>query len=168
MKKIVLACFLLTSSYLMSQTTNMPQTNTSQFWNKVQFGGGLGFSFGNNYTTLSVSPSAVYNFNEYFAAGPGLSYLYAKNQDLKSNVFGAGLITLINPIQNLQISAEYEHLFITQKLGFEKANFDYPALYVGGAYRVGNFSAGLRFDVLYKKDKTIYASAFSPIFRFYF
>lgn len=163
MKKILFTFFLLTSVCLYSQIDDTPK-----FMDKVQFGGGLGLSFGNNYTTVSVSPSAVYNFNQYFSAGPGLSYLYAKNGDLKSNVFGAGLITLINLIPSLQLSAEYEHLFITQKFGFEKSNFDYPALYVGGAYRVGNFSAGLRFDVLYNENKTIYASAFSPILRFYF
>lgn len=163
MKKIFIALFLLTTGYSFSQIEDTPK-----FMDKVQFGGGLGLSFGNNYTTVSISPSAVYNFNQYVAAGPGLSYLYAKNGDLKSNVFGAGLITLINPVENLQLSAEFEHLFITQKLGFEKSSFDYPALYVGGAYRVGNFSAGLRFDVLYNEDKTIYSSAFSPIVRFYF
>lgn len=163
MKKLFLTCFLLTTSYLLSQTTDTPK-----FWENVQFGGGLGLSFSNNYTTVSVAPSAIYNFNQYFAAGPGLSYLYSKYRDVKSNVFGAGLITLINPIQNLQLSAEYEHLFVNQKQAFDKFNFDYPSLYIGGAYRVGNFSAGLRYDVLYDNDKTIYSSAFSPIFRFYF
>ncbi|WP_238988385.1 hypothetical protein [Aureibaculum marinum] len=163
MKKIFLVCFLLTSSFLLSQTTDKPQ-----FWDKVQFGGGLGLSFSNNYTTISIAPSAIYNFNQYIAAGPGLSYLYAKNGSLKSNVFGVGLITLFNPTQNLQLSGEFEHLFITQKLGVDKSHFDYPSLYLGAAYRIGNFSAGLRYDVLYDSDKTIYASAFSPIIRFYF
>jgi len=163
MKKILFTCFLLTTSYLFSQNDDTPK-----FWDNVQFGGGLGLGFGSNSTTLAIAPSAIYNFNQYFAAGPGLSYLYSKFRDVKSNVFGAGLITLINPIQNLQFSAEYEHLFVSQKQGFDKLNFDYPSLYIGGAYRVGNFSAGLRFDVLYDSDKTIYASAFSPIFRFYF
>ncbi|MDY7393823.1 hypothetical protein UMM65_01080 [Aureibaculum sp. 2210JD6-5] len=165
MKRILFTCFLLTSVCLFSQNDDKPN-----FWDNVQFGGGLGLSFSNNYTTIAIAPSAVYNFNQYFAAGPGLSYLYAKNRDLnlKSNVFGAGLITLFNPIQNLQLSAEYEHLFVNQKQGFDKFSFDYPALYAGLAYRVGNFSAGLRYDILYNADKTIYASAFSPIFRFYF
>ena len=163
MKKIIIILLVFTSTFLFSQNTDKPK-----FWDNVQFGGGLGLSFGNNYSTVSISPSAVYNFNQYFAAGPGLSYLYAKNRDLKSNVFGAGIVTLINPLQNLQLSAEFEHLFITQKLGVEKMSFDYPALYLGGAYRIGNFSAGLRFDVLYNEDKTIYSSAFSPIVRFYF
>lgn len=163
MKKLTIAIFTFTTAILFSQNADKPK-----FMDKVQFGGGLGLSFSNNYTTFSIAPSAIYNFNEYVAVGPGLSYLYAKNRELKSNVFGAGLITLFNPIQNLQLSAEYEHLFVTQKLGVDKTSFDYPALYIGGAYRIGNFSAGLRYDVLYNSDKTIYASAFSPIFRFYF
>ncbi|WP_250629593.1 hypothetical protein [Aureibaculum algae] len=163
MKKILIVCFLLTSAYMFSQNDDKPK-----FWDNVQFGGGLGLNFSNNYTTLSISPSAIYNFNQYVAAGPGLSYLYSKYRDVKSNVYGAGLITLINPIPNLQFSVEYEHLFVTQKIAFDKTNFDYPSLYLGGAYRMGNFSAGLRFDVLYDSDKTIYSSAVSPIFRFYF
>ena len=163
MKKIFIACFLLTTAFLSAQNTDTPK-----FWDNVQFGGGLGLNFSNNYTTLSISPSAIYNFNQYVAAGPGLSYLYSKYRDVKSNVYGAGLITLINPIPNLQFSLEYEHLFVTQKVAFDKTNFDYPSLYLGGAYRMGNFSAGLRYDVLYDSNKNIYASAYSPILRFYF
>ncbi|MET2985291.1 hypothetical protein [Aureibaculum conchae] len=163
MKKLTILLLVFTSTFLYSQNTDKPK-----FWEKVQFGGGLGLSISNNFTTISIAPSAIYNFNQYVAVGPGLSYLYSKSGTFKANVFGTGLITLFNPVQNLQLSAEYEHLFVNQKNGFEKSSFDYPALYVGGAYRMGNFSAGLRYDVLYNANKTIYASAFSPIIRFYF
>ncbi len=164
MKKIVLLFFFLISFTILAQNDNKPK-----FWDNVRLGGGFGLGFGSNSTTIAISPSAIYEFNDRFALGLGGSYLYSKNNDLKSNVFGAGIISLYNPIQEFQLSVEFEQLFVNQKLpGFQDANFDYPTLYLGGAYRIGSFSAGLRYDVLYDANKSIYASAFSPIFRFYF
>jgi len=159
---------LFTLLLLVSLTSFSQAVDAKSFWDDVQFGGGLGLGIGSNRTTISVAPSAIYNFNPKFSLGLGASYLYAKNGDLKSNVFGASVLSLYNPFEQLQLSAEFEHLFVNQKLGTLKSNFDYPALYIGAAYRVGNFSAGLRYDVLYDDNKSIYASAFSPIFRFYF
>lgn len=164
MRKITLLLFFLISFTFFAQNDNTPK-----FWDNVRFGGGFGLGFGSNSTTIAISPSAIYEFNDMFALGLGGSYLYAKNNDLKSNVFGAGIISLYNPIQEFQLSAEFEQLFVNQKLpGFPDANFNYPALYLGGAYRIGSFSAGLRYDVLFNDNRSIYASAFSPILRFYF
>ncbi len=164
MKKLIIPFLFLISLTGFSQTIDKQPS----FWDNVQFGGGLGFGFGSNRTTISVAPSAIYNFNPKFSLGLGASYLYSKNGDLKSNVFGASVLSLYNPFEQFQLSAEFEQLFVNQKIGTLKSNFDYPALYLGAAYRVGNFSAGLRYDVLYDSNKSIYASAFSPIFRFYF
>ena len=164
MKKSAILILLFCSQMLCSQNDR-----TDNFWSHVRFGGGFGLGFGSNYTTIAVSPSAIYQFNQSFALGIGTSYLYAKNNDLRSNVYGAGLIALYDPIQNIQFSAEFEQLFVNQSIrGFEDYNFNYPALYFGLAYRSGWFSAGLRYDVLYNENKSIYASPFSPIFRFYF
>jgi len=139
------------------------------FWDNVQFGGGLGLGIDSNRTTISIAPSAIYNFNTHFSLGLGASYLYAKNNNFKSNVFGASVLSLYNPFEQVQLSAEFEQLFVNQKLANLKLpNYNYPSLNLGAAYRVGNFSAGLRYDVLYDENKSIYASAFSPIFRFYF
>lgn len=163
MRKLTFITFILLFSITYSQNDKPPK-----FWDNVRFGGGFGLGFGSNSTTIAISPSAVYEFNDAFALGIGASYLYAKNNDLKSNVFGAGIISLYNPTQEFQLSAEFEQLFVNQKLGTLKNNYDYPALYLGAAYRIGSFSAGLRYDVLYDDTKSIYASAFSPIVRFYF
>jgi hypothetical protein len=53
----------------------------SEFWSRVQFGGGLGLAFGNNSTNISVSPSAIYNFNEKVALGAGLQYSYINQRN---------------------------------------------------------------------------------------
>ena len=68
----------------------------------------------------------------------------------------------------IDLSAEFEQLFVNQKLGIYKSNYNYPSLYLGIAYRVGFFAAGMRYDVLYDDYKSIYTSPFSPIVRFYF
>ena len=164
MKKNLLVLFLLTTIF-----TNAQNENNPKFWDNVHFGGGFGLGFGSNQTTIAISPSAIYEFNDMFALGLGGSYLYAKNGNLKSNVYGASFISLFNPVQEIQLSAEFEQLFVTQKQsGFDNYDFNYPALYLGAAYRVGRFAAGVRYDVLYDVDKSIYASALSPIVRFYF
>lgn len=163
--KILIFCCLFISTSIFSQNDI---NNSPRFWDNVRFGGGLGFGFGPNNTTIAISPSAIYDFNTSFSLGLITSYLYSKNNDLKSNVFGTGLISLYNPLQQLQLSAEFEQLFINQKLGSLKNNFNYPALYLGAAYRIGSFSTGLRYDVLYDADNSIFTSAFSPIVRFYF
>ncbi|HHC78965.1 MAG TPA: hypothetical protein ENK46_03720 [Flavobacteriia bacterium] len=163
MKKIAFLFFYFISLTIFAQTDSQ-----TKFWEHVRYGGGLGFSFGSNYTTIAIAPSAIYEFNDSFALGLGTSYLYAKNNDLKSNVYGASIISLYNPLEEFQLSAEFEQLFVNQKLGFEKNNYNYPALYIGAAYRIGSFAAGLRYDVLYDDKKSIFASAFSPIVRFYF
>ena len=153
---------------LISYSILAQNDNNSKFWNNVRFGGGFGLGFGSNNTTIAISPSAIYEFNETFALGLTTSYLYAKNNDLKSNVFGVGTIVLFDPIEEFQLSVEFEQLYVNQKLGFFESNYNYPALYLGAAYKVGSFAAGIRFDALYDENKSIYLSAFSPIVRFYF
>ena len=125
-------------------------TKNPKFWDNVRFGGGFGLGFGSNSTTIAISPSAMsMSLMMLLLLELGTSYLYAKSGNFKSNVFGAGIISLYNPTQEFQLSAEFEQLFVTQKLsGFPDVNYDYPALYLGAAYRIGSFSAGLRYDVL--------------------
>ena len=47
-------------------------------------------------------------------------------------------------------------------------NYNYPALYIGLAYRTRNISIGGRFDLLYNKDESIYSSPFTPFIRVFF
>lgn len=168
MKKILLFFFLTTSLLSYTQTDSTQVYQKTNFWDNVRFGGGLGLSFGNNITVINVSPSAIYDFQNNFALGIGLGYLYSKNGDLKSNVFSPGIIALYNPANEIQLSAEFEQLFINQRLGTIEDNFDYPALYLGVAFRTGWAAFGIRYDVLYDERDSIFASAFSPIIRVYF
>ena len=42
---------------------------------------------------------------------------YYKRNDVKSNVFSSGLLGLVNPIYEIQLSAEYEQLFVNSSFG---------------------------------------------------
>ena len=87
----------------------------SDFWNHVQFGGGLGLGIGNGYADIMVAPSAIYNFNDYVSAGLGLQYNYVKQRDFyNANMYGGSLISLFQPFNELQISAELEQLCISR------------------------------------------------------
>ncbi|NNC70768.1 MAG: alpha-ketoglutarate decarboxylase [Flavobacteriaceae bacterium] len=168
MKNIFIYFFLMASLLCLAQTDPIPDNQANRFWDHVRFGGGLGLSFGNDITVINVSPSAIYDFQNNFALGIGLGYLYSKNGDFRSNVISPGLIALYNPANELQLSAEFEQLFVNQKLGNESFSYDYPALYLGVAYRTGFASFGIRYDALYDERDSIFASPWSPIIRVYF
>ena len=148
------------------------QETTNPFWQKVQFGGGLGISFGNGNFSGTISPSAIYNFNDYFAMGPSLIFSYQSNDFFKSTLYGGSWITLFNPIAEIQLSAEIEQLRVNQELEFingsETYNFWNTALFVGAGYRSGPITIGLRYNILYNDNDEVYATAWNPFVRVYF
>ncbi|MEZ0129660.1 hypothetical protein AB9T88_07815, partial [Flavobacterium sp. LBUM151] len=99
--------------------------NSNHFWDKVQFGGGLGLGIGSGYTDISVMPSAIYNVNEIFAVGLGLQFGYLSSKNYyESYVYGGSLITLVNPIPEVQLSAELEQVRVDTRY---ESNFNRPA-----------------------------------------
>jgi long-subunit fatty acid transport protein len=146
--------------------------NTTNFWDNVRFGGGLGLGFTNNGFNGSISPSAIYQFNEQFATGTSVSFNYAKFNDDKFLAYGGSILSLFNPIPQLQISAEFEQLRInrtiaTQTIDMED-NYWLPAFFIGAGYSTRNVTMGLRYDVLYDDNKSIYGNALMPFVRVYF
>lgn len=144
----------------------------SEFWKKVQFGGGLGLGFGNNSTNISVAPSAIYNFNEKVALGLGVQYSYIRQKDFyTSHLYGGSIIGLVNPIQEIQLSAELEELRVNTDFdnsSFTTDNFWNTALFLGAGYRTNNATIGVRYNVLHKDNNNIYTTAFMPFVRIYF
>jgi len=172
-KFIFLIGFLMLSIALKAQENPLPKAKTGAFWENVQFGGGLGLGIGNNFTNISVAPTAIYNFNEQFALGTGLQYSYLKQKNYySSNVYGASLIGLYNPVEMIQLSLEVEEVSVNNKYfdlgGNFKDSFWNTGLYVGAGYRDGAVTIGGRINVLFDKDKDIYGSAFMPFVRVFF
>ncbi len=153
--------------------TNQSTKDKKRFMDNVRFGGTIYLGFGSDSYTIGAAPSAVYDFNKYFSAGASISYIYSKGEtsriDYTRNMYGASAIALFNPISNIQLSAEYEQMHVNYSSDLNNDyNYWVPALYLGAAYRIKNFAAGVRYDVLYDEQESIYASEWTPFFRIYF
>jgi hypothetical protein len=159
--------------YLFNTVNISAQDNSvSPFWSKVRFGGGVGLGFANDFFSATLAPQAIYEFNPQFALGVGLNGTYNSQKNVyNSTVVGASVIGLFNPIPEAQISAEFEQLNVNQRfknnLGINR-NYWYPALFLGAGYGNRNFMVGIRYDVLYNSDKSIYGNAWMPFVRVFF
>ena len=168
-KTIALSCLIF---FIFSTTSAQNIEQKSDFWEHVRFGGGLGLSTGNNLFSATLSPSAIYDFNSQFSLGLGLSGTYYSQKNIaKSTVFGGSIISLYNPIPEIQLSGEFEQNYVSR-------NFDNPAIiddsywipafFVGAGYRTNNITIGVRYDLLYDDNKSISANAWAPFIRVYF
>jgi hypothetical protein len=168
--KLVLICFFCWLPALLFAQHKAE----NEFWKKVQFGGGIGLSVGSGFTNIALAPSAIYNFNEMFAAGVGLqgSYVKVDDRDLqyKSYIYGGSLIGLVNPVEQVQLSAELEQLRINQEFTNVdlKNNFWNTALFLGAGYYTGNVTVGIRYNVLFNRDDLVYNEALMPFIRVFF
>lgn len=159
---------------LMTFHFSQAQYSTAQnnFWERVRYGGGIGFDFFNGNINAAISPSAIYPVSEEFAAGLSLNVNYAKFNDAKFLAYGGSLISLYNPIPQLQVSAELEQLRVNRTFdsGINRVedNFWSPALFVGLGYTTRNVTVGLRYNVLFDENDSIYADALIPFVRFFF
>ncbi|WP_432672031.1 hypothetical protein [Flavobacterium sp. SM2513] len=144
--------------------------NASGTQDRVHFGGSLGLSIGSGFTNIVVAPSVIYDVNAYFSAGVGLqgSYVNFKN-NFESYIYGASLIGLVNPIEQIQLSAELEQLRVNTTFNDNyKDDFWNTALFLGAGYRTNNVTLGIRYNVLFDDKKSVYNEAFMPFLRVYF
>ncbi|MES2573636.1 MAG: hypothetical protein V4572_01715 [Bacteroidota bacterium] len=172
-KSFLAAISLFFSGILLAQQQAIPSSQQNNFWKNVQFGGGLGLSIGSGYTDISVSPSAIYNINSVFAVGTSLQFGYVSSKNFyTSTIYGASLIGLVNPIPEIQLSAELEEVNVDTNYKnsslYDSENFWNTALYLGAGYRTGNVTIGARYNVLFKENKNYYNDAFMPFVRVYF
>lgn len=160
-------------------TINAQTTTNESFADHLRFGGSFNLGFGNNYTTIGISPSAIYDFNNQFSAGMSLSYMYSKGKyypisggsfEASSSMLGGSIIALYNPFNAFQISTEFEQMHVNYKDDrFPESSEWIPAIYLGLAYDTGNIAFGMRYNVLFNTtNRSIYSSAFTPVFRVYF
>lgn len=164
--------FFISLSFAVSAQETTPPKAKSEFWSNVQFGGGLGLAFGSGYSNVSISPTAIYNVNQYVSVGAGLQYSFLKQSDFyTSHMYGGSVIALFNPIEEIQISTELEQLRVNVDLegsNSNSADFWNTGLFVGAGYRMDNVTIGIRYNVLFNNDKNVYADALMPFVRVFF
>ncbi|MFS4416401.1 alpha-ketoglutarate decarboxylase [Maribacter sp. 2307ULW6-5] len=163
---LVLCCLGLA---LLQAQNPLSQDN---FWDRVRYGGGFGLGFTNGGFNGTLAPSAIYEFNKYVAAGAGLNLSYAKFNDNSFLAYGGSFMTLVHPIPQIQISAEFEQLRINRTLRASPNNIEdnywLPALFVGAGWRSRNVTFGVRYDLLFDEGRSIYANNLMPFVRFFF
>lgn len=171
-KHFFLICIFLifsVNSQLVSQNISPERNN---FFEQVRYGGSLGLNFSNGFFNANVAPKAVYDFNQYTSAGVGLLGSYSDGSNYKAFTYGGSIIGLFRPVRSLQLSAEFEELHVNRNWEFDGANrkdsYWYPALFLGLGYNTGPVTMGIRYDVLYDDEKSIYGNAFMPFVSVYF
>jgi hypothetical protein len=82
---IIAVLLFFNSGFSQEASQQNPENN---FWKNVQFGGGLGLGFGSGYTDITIAPTAIYNFNEYFSLGTGVQYSYLRQKGFFKNLEG--------------------------------------------------------------------------------
>ena len=179
LKTFSFTLLFLNSTALFSQQDSIPKTK-SVFWQKVQFGGGLGLAVGNGFTNISLSPTGYYNFDKTFTVGMGLTGSYVAQEQnpsnynsigYKSTIFGGSVIGLVHPIEEIQLSAEVEQLKVNRNFDDDflyDDTFWNTALFLGAGYRAQNVTIGLKFNVLHKADNHVYSQAWLPFVRIMF
>jgi hypothetical protein len=172
-KIIVFCTILLAFSNMLAQDSTAVEKPKprSEFWKKVQFGGGVGLSIGSGFTNITLSPSAIYPVNQYFSLGAGVQGSYVKQRNFyNAYIYGASIIGLFNPIQNIQLSTEVEQLRVNTTFynNLPEQNFWNTALFVGAGYVNNRVTIGIRYNILHKTENNVYSDAFIPFVRVFF
>lgn len=172
LKSILFLVVFLNSSILEAQNDSIPKRK-SEFWQKVQFGGGVGFNMGSGFTNIALSPNLYYNVNSKVTLGLGLNGSYIKsNNEYNAWLYGGSVLGIVNPMEFVQLSAELEQLRANVNYettgGTVSDDFWNTALFLGAGYRSGNFTIGLRYNVLHDDNDRIYSDPWMPFIRIVF
>jgi hypothetical protein len=164
--------FLLLSLLCIYYSQAQYTPGQGDFWSQVRYGGGFGLGFTNGGFNLALSPSAIYPVSDTFAAGISLNVNYAKFNEAKFLAYGGSLLSLYNPMPQIQLSAELEQLRVNQTFNLGGSiledNYWSPALFFGLGYTTRNATIGLRYNVLFDENNSIYTDALIPFLRFFF
>jgi long-subunit fatty acid transport protein len=166
--------FFISLSFGVYGQEDAQKQQKNEFWSNVQFGGAFGISLGSGFTDITVAPSAIYKLNNYVSFGGGLQgSLVSQKNYYNSAIYGANVIALFNPIEEAQISLELEQVRVNNTYrntttGTSKDNFWNTGLFVGAGYRMDNVTVGVRYNLLFDKDKSVYSDALMPFIRVYF
>ena len=172
-KTLIILILVGTFSKFYGQT-DTKNYQKSDFWNHVNFGGGFGLSLGTGFTDFTIAPSAIYNLNHYLSIGAGLQGSLVSQKDYYSSaIYGISVISLFNPVDEVQLSLEVEQVRVNNTFEMvgganKKENFWNTGLFVGGGYRMENVTVGMKYNLLYNKDKLVYSDALMPFVRVYF
>ncbi|UII28900.1 hypothetical protein LVD15_10855 [Fulvivirga maritima] len=121
------------------------------FWDRVYFGGGLGFFSNNTQTNLSVSPVLGYMITPNLSAGVGLTYQYIKwkNLNTNTNLYGGNTFVRYN-INQFFLQGEYNLInYPSYDSDFQDRENTSRVLFGGGISQPVGQRAAINFMALY-------------------
>ena len=170
MKKILLLSMIISGFFLNAQIGTSTQIGGEN--SKWTFGGyaGLGGAFGNGGgVSLYVTPRVGYTVTENLETGLASNLTWSNSKYYSSTMIGVGPFLNYYFSRNFYLSGMFQEYFINQKdkVNNLKYSADEAALYLGGGYmqRLGNrtyMQIGGMYNVLYKKDKSVFGGGFIP------
>ena len=174
MKKLLLVLFLagFTTAVYSQRTLNYRNDESPSFGQRVFFGGGVGFSGGNNVFSVQVNPIVGYMITSRWSAGIGVDYQYVKYNDIdfEDNLWGWQAFTRYN-IKMFFAQAEYNLVNYTQLyLDGSESRESVDRLLLGGGISQplgarGAINMAALYDVMYENNGPFG----SPwVFRIYF
>ncbi len=168
-KLVLVAILLFSTQYLYSQYYEKSKAKQS-FKEKLFFGGGLGFQFG-NVTAIDVSPIIGYRLTPKFHAGVGLSYSYYNysNLGVSASNYSASIFTRFFLLDNIFAHGEVEALNAKVFTSYnpEQSYRKWIDSYlIGGGYfqRIGERS-GMYIMVLWNLNENEFTPYNNPIVR---
>jgi len=144
--------FVLFSSVLAQSDKDEESGNGGFRKDKLFTGGNITLQFGNQVTTLGVSPYFGYSITKWLDAAVALNFNYTSQRDnvvfddkIRQTVYGPGAFIRVFPLRFLFAQAQYEFNFIKLKYipapnsGYKKEthSLDAHSLLVGGGYAGG-------------------------------
>jgi len=170
MKKILLLSMIISGFFLNAQIGTSTQIGGEN--SKWTFGGyaGLGGAFGNGGgVSLYVTPRVGYKVTENLETGLASNLTWSNSKYYSSTMIGVGPFLNYYFSRNFYLSGMFQEYFINQKDKVNNLTYsaDEAALYLGGGYmqRLGNrtyMQIGGMYNVLYKKDKSVFGGGFIP------
>lgn len=142
-----------------NEPTPRNNSRSGVFENRIFTGGDFGLQFGSQ-TYIQIAPLVGYRITDQFSAGITGKYIYYSVKsdyagfDYKTNIYGGGIFTRYNVIEEVFLYAEFEALSLEIPISvFEMNRRIVSGLFLGAGYRqfIGDYSSlnlMLLFDVI--------------------
>lgn len=151
--KNILLLLLCVSIFISAKAQDEEEEKTAGFKKENLFtGGNLTLQFGNQTTSLGISPYFGYSITKWLDVAASINFSYISQRDyeflgdkLRQTVYGPGAFVRVFPLKFLFAQAHFEHNFIKLKyipddsntFPSEKYSLDASSFLVGGGYAGG-------------------------------
>lgn len=145
-----------------NEPTPRSNSRSGAFENRIFTGGDFGLQFGSQ-TYIQIAPLVGYRITEQFSAGITGKYIYYSFKsdyagfDYKTNIYGGGIFTRYNVVEEIFLHAEFEALSLEVPVSvYEMNRRIVSGLFLGAGYRqfIGDYSSlnlMILFDVIEDK-----------------